>query len=133
VHEAGLLTVTNSVIDNNEMYGLYSNGTGLTISNTVLQRSGAQGLNLAAGAGSIQYSTFMSNSIGIQFNGTISPVIQQNIFENNSSWGLYNSAAFTIDATNNWWGSPSGPGSPAPRDQVGGAVTYNPWLTARPW
>ncbi len=54
-----------------------------------------------------------------------------NIFDNDGD-GVYNdNSSHWADATNNWWGDPSGPGGSGPGsgDEVSDYVTYDDWLT----
>ena len=59
-----------------------------------------------------------------------------NCIQGNPGGGLVNASAATVDATNNWWGSPSGPGGEGPGtgDAIlnagGGSITAVPFLTA---
>ncbi|KPK67283.1 hypothetical protein AMJ87_13600 [candidate division WOR_3 bacterium SM23_60] len=60
------------------------------------------------------------------------PSIHYNEIEDNSEEGVRNAdAGVTIDAENNWWGDPSGPGGSGPGsgDEVSSNVDYDPWLT----
>jgi hypothetical protein len=61
-------------------------------------------------------------------------------YGNGGTYGLYNSSTtYTIDASNSWWGDPSGPNDPSqgPPDfnpsglgsRVSDYVTYRPWAT----
>ncbi|HET9184319.1 MAG TPA: right-handed parallel beta-helix repeat-containing protein [Candidatus Angelobacter sp.] len=43
--------------------------------------------------------------------------------------GIQNAGAATVDATENWWSCPSGPGRPGCSGVVGTGVVFNPWLT----
>ena len=54
-----------------------------------------------------------------------------NIFDNDGD-GVHNkNSSHWVDATNNWWGDPSGPGGSGPGsgDEVSDYVTYDDWLT----
>ena len=62
-------------------------------------------------------------------NASLSSIHSCNIAGNNFR-GVYNwGSPYTIDATNNWWGSNSGPGpvGPGTGDKVTDNVTYSPW------
>jgi hypothetical protein len=43
--------------------------------------------------------------------------------------GLANIGPGTVDATENWWGSPGGPGTAGATAVSGSGVNYTPWLT----
>lgn len=42
--------------------------------------------------------------------------------------GVQNSGAATVDATQDWWGCPSGPASPGCSSASGSGIVFNPWL-----
>ena len=61
--------------------------------------------------------------------------INNNIIEGNTRGGILNKVQTEVDATNNWWGDPSGPHHPTLNpngkgDKVSGNVLFKPWLTA---
>ncbi|MGH3555182.1 MAG: right-handed parallel beta-helix repeat-containing protein, partial [Mycobacterium sp.] len=63
----------------------------------------------------------------------------QNTIAGNTLGGVRNLDSTDFDATQNWWGDPSGPSGvgPGTGDSVsdggnGGVVLYDPWLTAAP-
>jgi parallel beta-helix repeat protein len=43
--------------------------------------------------------------------------------------GLQNAGAGTVDATQNWWGCPRGPGAHGCATVIGSGVLFTPWLT----
>jgi len=57
-------------------------------------------------------------------------IVQNNIAGN--SFGVRNGAEFILNATQNWWGDPSGPSGEGPGkgDIVSSLVNFSPWLTA---
>jgi hypothetical protein len=82
------------------------------------------------------------NVRGLSSAGTnAQPKINYCSIYDNSEYGVYNAQIGNwIDATNNWWGSSSGPYDPSPPgtdgsynygtgDQVSDYVRYDPWLT----
>jgi hypothetical protein len=59
------------------------------------------------------------------------PTINWNNIYNNTGYGLNNlDPSVTINAQNNWWGGPSGPGGAGPGtgDEVSGNVDFHNWL-----
>ena len=54
-----------------------------------------------------------------------------NIFDNDGDGVTNKNSSHWVDATNNWWGDPSGPGGSGPGsgDEVSDYVTYDDWLT----
>jgi hypothetical protein len=91
----------------------FSAPVGATISNNVIRDNT---LGVFAVAGSITTGVNASN----------------NCLYNNSAFGVKNNATNVINAANNWWGSPSGPGPVGPGlgDKVSTNVTFAPFLTA---
>jgi parallel beta-helix repeat protein len=99
-----------------------------------LTNSGAA-ITMASASPTITYSSFYNNYSAIVANGSSNPVVNYcDIAQNNpAGWGLNNAgAAFTIDATHNWWGSNTGPTistNPGGTGQkVSTFVNYSPFL-----
>ncbi len=68
--------------------------------------------------------------------GNANPTINDNQIVGNV-WGVLNATSQVVDATNNWWGSSSGPFQPVLNpegtgDQVSDNVNFIPWLTEPP-
>ncbi|NMA94444.1 MAG: hypothetical protein GX974_00210 [Clostridiales bacterium] len=68
--------------------------------------------------------------------GNANPTINENQIVGNA-WGVFNATAQVVDATNNWWGSSSGPYQPllnpqGKGDQVSDNVDFTPWQTKAP-
>lgn len=62
------------------------------------------------------------------------PTVRYNNIEGNEVAGLMNNMSERVDARNNWWGDPGGPGADADGDGVQGDfvvgnVRYSPWST----
>lgn len=78
----------------------------------------------------------IANQIGIlvthETGNTGVPVINYNDIEGNTEVGLRNTTTETVNAENNWWGDPGGPGADGDGDgvygdAVEGDVDYEPW------
>jgi parallel beta-helix repeat protein len=67
--------------------------------------------------------TITNNQTGIYVDGSSSPTVTGCTIMENVSYGIYNSGSNVIDATNNYWGDPSGPYDPSD-DRVTGGL-YN--------
>ena len=96
----------------------------ITVSNNFLEDN-QYGVRIDSGALSGSMSV-NDNSIGQDVNTPSIP--------GNSIAGIENDSSVTIDATDNWWGSPTGPTNAANPggigDQIiGSNVTFAPWLT----
>ena len=90
----------------------FSNGSGGSFTCNTFSNNSVAGLYFSKdGSFSVKHNAIVDNGVGIRING---------------------SASATIQATDNWWGSPLGPvacSSCNTIDQGGGSVTYSPWLT----
>ncbi|NMB40845.1 MAG: hypothetical protein GX996_02790 [Firmicutes bacterium] len=69
--------------------------------------------------------------------GNANPKIHFNSITGNVEFGVFNGTTEEVDATNNWWGSSSGPFHPAlnPQgtgDPVSNNVLFSPWKTVPP-
>ncbi|MCS3920285.1 NosD domain-containing protein [Fervidibacter sacchari] len=82
---------------------------------------------------------FTANDIGIlvtdENGNTGTPTINYNNIEGNGV-GLQNGSSQQVNAENNWWGDPGGPGADEDEDgiygdTVEGDVDYDPWRNAR--
>jgi hypothetical protein len=76
----------------------------------------------------IAENTFENEAVDIGFRA---PGGQLNAHFNNfsSGTGIDNLGAATVDATENWWGCPEGPGGKHCAATQGTGVTFTPWLT----
>lgn len=153
----GLLTVDGNDISGNASVGLWLCGDADTLkdsmvtvrSNSILQNNGwgvycyvvhsmvdVSGCNQIVGnAGGGIYIDGSDLHIG---NSPLFLVaINHNDIEGNgnSGYGVLNESGELIDATNNWWGDPSGPFHPMTNatgqgDTVSNDVVYDPWRSA---
>ena len=84
---------------------------------------------------------FSWNYRGIEAIGGSQPAISWTTFEDNEDYAVYNDGpGTTVQATNCWWGSPTGPGSDGEPgntatgfgEKISTGVMFDPWLTVRP-
>ena len=115
---------------------------GVVIENNQLTNSpSSSGINVQTV--SLEDLTITGNTItghfyaGVRFSGTSatlsgSILINGNTISGNTQYGVYNGTAYSVDATNNWWGDATGPYSnPYNLCGLGNAVSanvnFNPW------
>lgn len=94
--------------------------------------SGPTGINVYSVApitGTIVSQNNIENeSIGVAFHAPLGELIAHlNNFERRSI-GIDNIGAATVDATENWWGCSTGPGTDHCATIAGSGVTWTPWL-----
>lgn len=132
VRYGGLASSGNIRLDNNSA----------PIDSSFISYSSNYGIYTFNASPSIYANEIHHNVTGVYASGSSNPVVQRNNIHENSSYGLNNTTSNTINATNNYWGQPSGPfvnqGSDqnlsGTGDRIGinpGAVTYRPFLTTR--
>ena len=73
--------------------------------------------NTSVGSGIHIESAVNVANVAVNFNNIVG----------NQGYGVYNGGTVTLDATNNWWGSPNGPGQDG-ANGVSANVDYSPWL-----
>ena len=81
------------------------------------------------------WSEYNGTGHGIGIDGTPSNInLHHNNIYDNTGYGIYNYSTVTIDATRNWWGSPTGPHRELPNgkwvgkgDKVSSNIDYKPW------
>lgn len=76
----------------------------------------------------VERNELRHNRVGIVV-GERNNVVHQNNIVDNAEFGL--DTALEVDATNNWWGDPSGPSGAGPGtgDVVTSSAQFDPWLT----
>jgi len=103
-----------------------------------------RGFELRGNADSLIEQNRIANNVeqGI-FVSNARPIIRQNSISDNGTFGVFNeTASICVDATNNWWGHPSGPTDSGDRtdscglnastgqgQKVSDNVRYQPWHT----
>ena len=86
------------------------------------------GVNTAGGTTTLTNSCVVDNGVGLLNNSGATAIAHLNAFDGNSGFSVSNLGLVTLDATQNWWGSPAGPG---PGD-TNGPVDTAAFLTHRP-
>jgi len=111
-------------------------GDGNIVEDNSITKSEFAGIHVKASGNAIQSNNVFNNDVGmlIEDPATNNAIHFNNIAEN-SDYGLNNITAEEVSATNNWWGSTTGPyqattNSHGTGDAVSDGVTYVPWLDA---
>lgn len=113
------LIITDNVIEDNG-FGIYVGWTGEWISEISgnLIADNGEGIRIVNKAATIFDNVIQDNITGVRVTAThqgevVTEVIAVSLFRNviagNSVYGLQNLTSLTIDARDNWWGSPDGP------------------------
>ncbi|RMG68961.1 MAG: T9SS C-terminal target domain-containing protein [Calditrichaeota bacterium] len=115
--------------------GISSDGSNVIVqNNSIKDNTGSStGIHYSNSFGEIRGNLIENNSGGaIRLSLGSRPEIHQNNVQNNQGFGIFNnSPSFTVDARNNWWGDPSGPGGAGPGggDPVSSGVDFADWLS----
>jgi hypothetical protein len=119
-------------------YGLAfqgSAGSSLVLDSTVVTGTRSYGMQLYAAATTTltgRWNNVTSNrGYGVQVLGTGTATLTDGRFFGNGSYAVQAGSGTSVDATNNWWGDPGGPGRGV-ADSVTGVVTVDPYLTSDP-
>jgi hypothetical protein len=117
---------------------LLPSGGEVRIENSQIRESASDGIYIRRDRVTLNCVRISENSgDGIEFEGGVNTplfAISNSRIENNLGNGIRNNNALQINASNTWWGDPSGPGGSGPGvgDEVSGNVLFNPWLTTSP-
>jgi parallel beta-helix repeat protein/YD repeat-containing protein len=131
-------SLNNVVVRYGGSFGLgsvYFNGSAPSLANSIIAYSSSNGLEIAGSSPAVQNDIFLQNAgSGVYATTFANPTLQNDEFSGNGQFGVSNSSnGVTLVATNNWWGSPTGPtisSNPGGTgDHVSNGVTYSPWLT----
>ncbi len=150
------LTIENNTVADNENGGilLLSVRDSVVKGNIIQRNDGSEafpgGLTIKANSDhpymvedlDITENTISGNNIGIWLGWVKGDKVgdgnkaNNNIITGNSVWGVKNESSIVLDATKNWWGSPSGPKhntlNPSGRgDAVSDNVDFKPWCANR--
>lgn len=105
----------------------------VSISTSTIAGNSGSGLLLWDGIADIRASSIRDNAYGItifaDFDGQHSLLtIDHSLIVNSNGYAISNKGNYPVIARDNWWGSVDGPNA----SMFYGAVTYKPWLTAKP-
>jgi hypothetical protein len=124
----------------------YRSGSGGTLDFVEMRFGGNTSYNWAAihvtdASPQVSNCVLRDNALGLSSEGPLAnPSINNCSIYDNVEYGVYNGQSENwIDATENWWGSPSGPYDPSPPgtdgyynygsgDLVNDYVNYRPWI-----
>ncbi len=105
-------------------------GTTTIVSSKMVGSDIAPGLEVNSGAILVEDSEISENPVGILSDVTAyktNITVRNSSIENNKNYNIKNSISLPIQATDNWWGSPDGPGQ-----KIDGPVYVEPWKKEDP-
>ena len=117
--------------NNNKIIGNDFSGNGPD--NPGAPTSGPTGINISSVApisGTVvEQNNFDNEAIGIGFTAPAGSQLDAHFNNFSKGSGIDNGGAGLINATENWWGCPTGPGGKHCAAIQGSGVSYTPWLT----
>ena len=117
------VTIANSEINSNRS-GIYVQDASPSIVASNILHNSSWGIYLTHSNAEIRDNQIQLNTNGLYVGNSSMPAITGNTISGNTSYGLYYSGSTVIDATNNYWGDPSGPLDDSDDRAIGGL--YNP-------
>lgn len=84
------------------------------------------------GTVSVHDTCLLANDTGLLNHPGASAEVHTSSITGSSTFGVQNLDLVTLDATDNWWGSPGGPAPGGGGAPVSGPVDFNPFLTSEP-
>ena len=117
---------------------IFLDGSTPSLSHLTLTGSLNRGLFVQNASPLIKDAIFSENGTGVYNSATAFLIVQNSAFYSNTLLGLNNAnAAYTLDATANWWGSATGPKHASnlegAGDDVSNGVNYGNWLITPPF
>ena len=94
----------------------------------------AIGLSISSSDNRVECSSILGNTIGVAVNGAAANIVlTDNHIAGNTSAGVQNSVAASVNAENNFWGAADGPSSlGGSGDAIVGSVDADPFLSSLP-
>lgn len=138
LHNCARISIKGNQIDKSSRIGInMRHSNNITVNRNVIQYSATQGIAIRNASNlTISNSSIIESLIGIYFRKPFQNITLINcIIKNNSEWGINISSndGIKIQATNNWWGTSSGPyhkenNTEGRGDNVTDWITFDPWL-----
>lgn len=129
--------LNNTLIGNNFAISINvtDRGSGVEVKNNTVHGRSGTGIVLNSTGVTITGNEIRNNDVGIDADKATDNHVNQNNIVGNRQWGVDASGlgpGEILDAKNNWWGQPSGPGGAGPGlgDPVTSKVDFSNWLTA---
>ena len=132
----GTGTIKNAVFRyGGSFQGTLNNSGTLSVSHTTINNSGAKNFAQTGGTTTMTDVELHHAEYGAYLTGG-SLTIHDSSIHDHTQYGVFNITTNIIDATNNWWGSATGPRHPTNPlgigDLISNNVNYGEWLTEEP-
>ncbi len=116
---------------------VFLDGGAPNLGHLVVMGSQYRGLYVQNASPVVENAVFSENATGIYNGPTAYLTVNNSDIYSNTQYGLYNAnSAYTVNATNSWWGAATGPthsSNPGGTgDRVSDGVNYSPYLGAPP-
>lgn len=139
LNASGTILHENLISGNTSLWGagITLQGGHLTVTKCEILNNVGDGLHIYYGTLTAESSTFANNTRDGIGCGSLKAACSRGAsvhycnITDNIGYGIRNSNEwFSLDATLNWWGDPSGPGGAGPGsgDEVSRFIEYDPWL-----
>jgi len=126
----------DNTISHSHADGISIQGASPTLTRIRAEDNSDDGITCTNASPTITDSVIINNAgDGINAYSGCSATVSNSDISGNTVYGVSNDdSSVTVDARNNWWGDPSGPGGAGPGtgDPVTSNVLYNPWLGVAP-
>jgi parallel beta-helix repeat protein len=133
----------NTITENTAFYGAIKCGDHCspTIRRNIIASNtgthGCGGIHCWDGCSPLIDSCSIADNVGdgVTVGGASNLVLRHNNIYDNTNFGVNNYNSDTLDAEENWWGDPTGPGGfgPGSGEEVSDYVDFEPWLEDSVW